>query len=135
MLISLRVQWKFQRFTHLDALALSFPNVGVVDSFPEEGLLPSTLTRLSIFECPNLKALNGKSIQQLSSLESLQFRDCKELQYLPEEGLPTSLPHLILYECPLLTERCQRENGEDWPKIAHISRIEIDAEHLPSTEL
>ncbi|POO01523.1 LRR domain containing protein [Trema orientale] len=130
-LFSVRVQWKLERFTYLEKLSLSFCNVGV-DSFPEEDLLPTTLTSLYIYNCPNLKALNGKSLQQLSSLETLHFHDCKELQYLPEEGLPTSVRHLTIDDCPLLTERCQRESGEDWPKIAHISRIEIDGEHMHS---
>ncbi|KAF3437401.1 hypothetical protein FNV43_RR20154 [Rhamnella rubrinervis] len=84
----------------------------MVDSFPEEGLLPTSLRTLDICH--------------LINLQSLRISDCPRLQCLPEIGLPTSLSHLEIIGCPLLKKRCQRDIGEDWSKIAHISRVLLD---------
>ncbi|GMN68595.1 hypothetical protein TIFTF001_037653 [Ficus carica] len=128
-LVALRRNWDMQRFTCLTSLEL-MKSYGAVDSFPEEGLLPTTLTYLSIFEFEDLEFLNGRSLQQLTSLERLSIVRCEKLRCLPEEKLPASLSYLDIYGCPLLERRCQRENGEDWHKIAHISRVEIHGKHI-----
>ncbi|KAK9938862.1 hypothetical protein M0R45_015578 [Rubus argutus] len=117
-------QWGLSTLASLRFLSVSFE--GFADPFPDEGLLPTTLTRL--FIC-GISKLDGKGFRQLTSLKQLQIADCSELQCLPEEGLPTSLSSLYIYGCPLLEQRCQRETGEDWPKIAHIKAITID--HIP----
>ncbi|KAM1013518.1 hypothetical protein FF1_043449 [Malus domestica] len=117
-------------------------------SFPEEGLLPATLTRLSIYNLPNLRTIQGKVLRQLTSLEVFTIHQCPELQGFPEEApkslksltiwecrnlgslpgewLPKSLSGLKIQRCPLLEERFRRETGEDWPKIAHIANIDIE---------
>ncbi|XP_065634460.1 putative disease resistance RPP13-like protein 1 [Quercus suber] len=101
-----------------------------VMSFPEEAWLPTTLTNINIIGCfggfPNLKSLKG--FQHLTSLKRLYILSCDNLLYLPEDGFPTSLSSLILKSCPLLKQRCEREKGEEWPKIAHIPNIVIDDE-------
>ncbi|KAM2273898.1 hypothetical protein ACFX1S_043773 [Malus domestica] len=116
-------------------------------SFPEEGLLPATLTSLSIHFHPNLRTIQGKVLRQLTSLEDLTIEGCPGLQgfaeeapkslksltimkcpkigCLPGEWLPTSLSRLHISRCPLLEERFRRETGEDWPKISHIPHIYI----------
>ncbi|XP_024027471.1 putative disease resistance protein At3g14460 [Morus notabilis] len=124
MLIADRMNWDLQRLSSLQRLALrgcEFEEA--VDSFPEEGLLPSTLTSLWIWSFRNLKALHGKGFQQLISLQHLEIYYFEELESLPEEGLPLSLNYLFISICPLLKERCQRGTGEDWPKIQHIPNI------------
>ncbi|KAF3437317.1 hypothetical protein FNV43_RR20070 [Rhamnella rubrinervis] len=83
-----------------------------VDSFPEEGLLRTSSRTLDICHLTNLKTLT--------------IRSCPRLQCLPEGGLPTSLSDLEIRDCPLLKQRCQRDIGEDWSKIAHISRVLLD---------
>jgi len=92
--------------------------------FPDEGLLPFSLTSLTIGGCPNLKKLDYKALYHLSSLKMLTLDDCPNLQRLPEEGLPKSISHLQIVKCPSLRERCKKEGGEDWEKIAHIQRVE-----------
>jgi len=85
--------------------------------FPDEGLLPPSLTFLRIFNCPNLKKLDYKGLSHLSSLTIIR---CFNLQCLPEEGLPKSISFLEIRSCPLISERYQNPQDQDWKKIAHI---------------
>ncbi|KAE8037274.1 hypothetical protein FH972_009875 [Carpinus fangiana] len=98
--------------------------------------LPTSLECLTIASCPLLKSFSLKS---LPSLADLYIEDCPLLQSLPEDGFPSSLQHLLIKTCPLLTQRCQNEGGggPDWPKIEHIPDLEIDSSHrlVPSTSL
>ncbi|XP_043694476.1 putative disease resistance protein RGA3 [Telopea speciosissima] len=90
----------------------------------EECLLP-------VLETIHLKELNGlrslpKGLHKFSSLKELYIDDCENLTSLPEDGLPASLEHLKITRCNAeLTERCQ-QGGEDWPKISHITLVEIN---------
>ncbi|KAG4947324.1 hypothetical protein JHK87_043331 [Glycine soja] len=95
------------------------------ESFPDEGLLPLSLTCIRIRYSPNLKKLDYKGLCQLSSLKVLNLEFCDHLQQLPEEGLPKSISHLTIFFCPNLKQRCQNPEGEDWPKIAHIPTLHI----------
>ncbi|KAL5547543.1 hypothetical protein UlMin_002774 [Ulmus minor] len=121
-----RMNWDLQSLSSLRSLYLA----GIVDLFPEEGLLPTTLTSLVIVRFGNLKGLNGRAFQHLTSLQQLTIGFCDELECLPEEGLPLSLSDLDIYQCRLLKQRCQRETGEDWPKIQHIPNITINGRLL-----
>ncbi|KAH1102329.1 hypothetical protein GLYMA_13G194500v4 [Glycine max] len=97
-----------------------------VESFPDEGLLPLSLTSLWIYKCPYLKKMNYKDVCHLSSLKELILEDCPNLQCLPEEGLPKFISTLIILgNCPLLKQRCQKPEGEDWGKIAHIKDVKV----------
>ncbi|KAL5564771.1 hypothetical protein UlMin_027935 [Ulmus minor] len=118
-----RMNWDLQSLSSLKALCLELVNE--VDSFPEEGFLPTTLTSLSIIRFGNLKRLNGRAFQHLTSLQQLTIRRCEQVECLPEEGLPLSLSYLEIDGCPLLEQRCQRGTGEDWPIIQHIPNIRI----------
>ncbi|XP_062115586.1 putative disease resistance RPP13-like protein 1 isoform X1 [Humulus lupulus] len=113
----------------------AFPCLRTMDIYmcPEqesflEGGFPSSITSLQIFNCNKLESLNGKGFQGLNSLQELVIGRCQELKCLPDEGLPDSLLHLCISDCPLLQQRCQRNEGQDWTKIAHIPRIDIDWE-------
>ncbi|ESW05590.1 hypothetical protein PHAVU_011G192500 [Phaseolus vulgaris] len=96
-----------------------------VECFPDEGLLPLSLTKLCISDCPNLKKLDYRGLCQLSSLNILVIDNCPILQCLPKEGLPESISNLCIANCLLLQRRCKKEEGEDWEKIAHIKTIYI----------
>nr|XP_048330577.1 putative disease resistance RPP13-like protein 1 [Ziziphus jujuba var. spinosa] len=97
-----------------------------VDSFPEEGQLPTTLTRLKLVDLKKLKSLHGKALRDLVCLERLSIKHCHQLPCLPEERLPGSLSQLtITSSLGRLAYRCKRDTGEDWPKIAHIPRIKV----------
>ncbi|CAN6567204.1 unnamed protein product [Malus baccata var. baccata] len=124
-LIANRMHWGLDRLICLRFLAFSFDECEDVVSFPEEGLLPTILTTLRIFNSPNLKILDSKGFRNLTALQHLFIDGCNELECLPE-GLPTSLSDLGIDKCPLLTQRCQKEIGEDWPKISHIAHVRVD---------
>nr|XP_028944075.1 putative disease resistance RPP13-like protein 1 isoform X2 [Malus domestica] len=125
-LMANRMRWGLQTFTSLESLHVGFSGCEeeeIGESFPEEGLLPTTLTSLKIFHHPNLKTIDGKELRHLISLVMLKIWFCPRLQSLPDEGLPTSLFVLDIRQCDLLTQRCQRDTGEDWAKISHIPNV------------
>ncbi|KAK9929318.1 hypothetical protein M0R45_026420 [Rubus argutus] len=120
-LVETRMQWGLLQLTSLRHLGFDFENCEEeIDSFPEEGLLPTTLTSLEFGGLSNLKTINSKELKSLISLQSLKIYNCPELLCLPDDGLPISLSHLRIYGCPLVRQRCKKDKGEDWPKISHI---------------
>ncbi|KAI8013737.1 putative disease resistance RPP13-like protein 1 [Camellia lanceoleosa] len=128
-LVARRREWGLQRLPSLTSFSISGEYVeDVLESFPEEGLLPSTLIWLQIEDLPNLKSLNSRGLQHLGSLKNMRIARCPQLQSLPEEGLPTSLFLLEIWKCPLLKPRCLREEGQDWHKIARIALLQTDSE-------
>ncbi|KAM1049516.1 hypothetical protein ACFX2C_028615 [Malus domestica] len=62
----------------------------------------TSLSQLVIGHCPNLASL-PEGMCRLTSLETLRIRDCSSL----------------------LSQRYEKERGEDWSKIAHIPNISI----------
>uniref|UniRef100_A0A2N9J1E4 HMA domain-containing protein n=1 Tax=Fagus sylvatica TaxID=28930 RepID=A0A2N9J1E4_FAGSY len=118
-LFSRRREWRWHSLKKLREFRVE-SHCEELGNFPEEAWLPSTLTHFKILSFRNLKSLNGRGFQHLTSLKSLELAYCNELQCLPEEGLPTSLSQLIIKRCPLLEKRCKEEKGEDWDKIAAI---------------
>ncbi|KAL7262841.1 hypothetical protein ACSBR1_001077 [Camellia fascicularis] len=128
-LVAERREWGLQRLPSLTGFSISGEYVeDVLESFPEEGLLPSTLIWLEIKDLPNLKSLNNRGLQHLASLKNMRIAGCPQLQSSPEEGLPTSIFLLEILECPLLKPRCLREEGQDWHKIARIPLLHTDSE-------
>ncbi|KAI5559482.1 hypothetical protein BDE02_17G113400 [Populus trichocarpa] len=86
----------------------------------------AALEDLELNECPELNSL-PESIQHLTSLRSLHIRDCEGLASLPNQiGYLTSLQSLTIVKCPNLEKRCEKDLGEDWPKIAHIPKISFN---------
>jgi hypothetical protein len=98
----------------------------VVESFPDEQFLPTSLTSLEIRNFPNSKSLDKKGLQHLNALEELWILNCPKLNCMPEQGLPPSLSRLCISECPLLKKKLQSKKGKQWRKIAHVEHIRID---------
>lgn len=71
-----------------------------VESFPEEILLPSTLTSLKMSNIQNLISLDSKGFQHLTSLQALDISDCPNLVSFPGGGLcAKNLARLLLRGC------------------------------------
>ncbi|KAL6311749.1 hypothetical protein AAG906_022954 [Vitis piasezkii] len=130
-----QVDWDLQRLASLTHFTIDGGCEGV-ELFPKECLLPSSLTFLSIENLPNLKSLDNKGLQQLTSLRGLCIENCPELQFstasvlqrlislkklriwscerlqsLTEAGLHhlTTLETLIIYGCPNLQYLTKRD--------------------------
>ncbi|XP_062014327.1 putative disease resistance RPP13-like protein 1 [Rosa rugosa] len=77
-LIGNRMQWGLPTLTSLELLSVDLRGCEqVVDSFPDEGLLPPTLSQLHIH---GISKLDGKGFTQLTSLKKLGIYNCPELQ-------------------------------------------------------
>ncbi|KAJ9685157.1 hypothetical protein PVL29_017263 [Vitis rotundifolia] len=105
-----------------------FPDATSFSDDPHLILFPTTLTSLSLSEFQNLESLASLSLQTLTSLEELRIYSCPKLRsILPREGLlPDTLSQLLIRWCPHRKQRYSKEEGDDWPKIAHIPHVEIN---------
>ena len=141
-------EWGLQGLTTLSRLVIE-KDSDIVNTLVKEPLLPISLVSLSIGDLYNMKSFDGNGLPHLSSLENLHFRNCQQLESLPEnclpsllksleiwscekleslpeDRLPDSLKRLSIVFCPLLEERYKRK--EHWSKISVIPVIEIDGE-------
>ena len=98
-----RVDWGLQRVASLTHFTIR-NGCEDMELFPGECLLPSTLTSLEIEHLPNLKSLESKGLQQLTSLTKLSILNCPKFQSFGEVGLQhlTSLRHIQISYCPVL---------------------------------
>ncbi|XP_059436522.1 putative disease resistance RPP13-like protein 1 [Corylus avellana] len=138
------LEWGLHRLTSLKHLEIrgGCPHL---ESFPDM-MMPASLTSLFIRDLPNLKYLSSKGFRNLSSLQTLRIGWCEKLMSFPDDGLPPSLLHiciicceqltsfpkdclphslqqLYISNCPLLKERCKKD---ELFKIAHIPCVQID---------
>ncbi|MED6170088.1 hypothetical protein PIB30_027553 [Stylosanthes scabra] len=85
-----------------------------------------SLQTLTISHCNYLEEL-PQWICSFPQLRLLHIHYCRRLGLLPEAI--SSLANLYTLEivgCPLLHERCNKQTGADWHKIAHISLITLN---------
>ncbi|XP_021805769.1 putative disease resistance protein RGA4 [Prunus avium] len=110
--------------TPLRLQKLFIRNVPLMVALPEwfEGAA-NTLQFLCINKCENLEAL-PEWFASFTSLTKLVLYSCQKLSSLPEGmGSLTSLRELVIHDCSDLERRCQRDIGEDWPKISHVPHV------------
>ncbi|PHU21216.1 hypothetical protein BC332_06323 [Capsicum chinense] len=92
----------------------------------------ATLKSIHIHGCPNLATI-PEWIGDLIALNLLAIYDSLMLTSLPE-GMRslTALQTLYIAPCSsILMQRCKKEVGTDWPKIAHIPNVMIRGHRLP----
>lgn len=94
------------------------------DSF--ENLKSFTIYELPLVTLPHW-------LGKLPRLQTLIIVGCRSLSSLPEGLHHLSL--LKIFGCPNLKERCQPQIGQDWQKIAHVQKIEVDHIMIKSSRL
>ncbi|XP_050283874.1 putative disease resistance protein RGA4 isoform X2 [Quercus robur] len=111
---------------HLNRLIhLRFYGLPKLNSLPVGLQHVTTLETLYIENCENLKTL-PRWIGNLISLKQFTIYNCLNLKSLPDEMRDlSSLQKLEIYDCPELQRRCEKETGQDWDKIAHITKVDI----------
>ncbi|KAL5761219.1 hypothetical protein ACOSP7_019749 [Xanthoceras sorbifolium] len=110
---------------------LALPNL---EELPQWLLHANTLESLAINECPNFRALS-ESLQHLESLKFLYISSCPKFTSLPKDmDRLIALRDLRISDSPVLIERCKKDTGEDWLKIAHIPLIWLDDEEIKSSK-
>ncbi|KAK3223805.1 hypothetical protein Dsin_010830 [Dipteronia sinensis] len=118
--------WGLNNMTSLTSVRIT-GGCSNLNSFPQVGLLPTSLKCLEISEFPDLKSLNLSGFQFLDSIETLEINSCVNLRSMSDgRWLPSSISSLSITGCSLMTEQCQKDQGEDWPKISHIKKIVIN---------
>jgi Leucine-rich repeat (LRR) protein len=119
-------EWSLQRLTYLTTFRIGGDDLLNALMKMKVPLLPNSLVSLYIYNLPDVKSLDGKWLQHLTSLENIEISCCRKLESLPEEGLPSSLSVLTIKKCPLLEASCNQNGGKEWPKIAHIPCLIIN---------
>lgn len=126
-LLTPQKDWGLHKMASLTSLTI-IGGCGNLTLFPEDGLLPTSLISLQLGELPMLEILNLKELQILTSLKGMHINSCIRLHCLSEGMLPSSLSSLSITRCPLLSQRCQETQGEDWHKISHITNKVINGQ-------
>jgi len=101
-----------------------------IEEEKEEKIQPLSLPlRIVIFDnLPTTLALPEQLLQgSAESLQTFIIKYCSNIGEMPEcIGNLNKLQNLEITRCPSLSKRCRRGTGEDWPKIKHIRKIEVD---------
>ncbi|KAM6550151.1 hypothetical protein CsatB_021827 [Cannabis sativa] len=121
----LRMKSNWETLPHPTYLSIS-GNEEDMESFSAEGLLPTTITSLSISFFSKLRGLDKNGPTQLTSLQTLGVLFCPELETLSEEGFPTSLTSLSIHRCPLVKKKYDpKESGNEeyWNNISHVHHV------------
>ncbi|KAJ6735069.1 LEUCINE RICH REPEAT CONTAINING PROTEIN [Salix purpurea] len=121
-----------QYLTALEDLELN--GCAKLNSLPESIRHLNSLQSLTICGCPGVSCLPNQ-IRHLTSLSRIHIEGCSNLMSLPE-GIRNleMLRELVIKSCPNLERRCMKENGKDWPNIAHIRTIIINNQLIQSSE-
>ncbi|XLR09731.1 hypothetical protein S83_037669 [Arachis hypogaea] len=90
--------------------------------------LPKWLERATKLQYLSIDKTGIKSLPTrlpMTSLEELYIYRCEELSSLPNMDQTHNLQYLVVYNCPALYARYNKETGPDWSKIAHIPHCKI----------
>ncbi|KAF5942184.1 hypothetical protein HYC85_019826 [Camellia sinensis] len=116
-----------KHYPFISLVSLTLFGVDRVKYLPDQLQHLTTLRDLSLQYFYGLETL-PEWLGNLSSLHSLHLCWCLDLMNLPSlEAMQrlTNLRSLKIQYCPLMKERCARESGQEWHKIAHIPSIDV----------
>ncbi|THG07906.1 hypothetical protein TEA_021078 [Camellia sinensis var. sinensis] len=107
--------------------SLSILGWGELKVLPEDLANLVTLKSLKIKGCRKLESLPEEGIRGLESLQSLDIMDCPRIASLPAsiQSLNKLQRIQIMFCGRELLRRCEKGQGEDWHKIAHIPEVSI----------
>ncbi|XP_056165101.1 putative disease resistance protein RGA4 isoform X1 [Syzygium oleosum] len=92
------------------------------------------LESFSVYDCPSFITV-PEWLSNHTRLRIIRLIQCPNLSSMPQEIKSLiALKELRVEHCGELSERCQPTTGEDWPKIAHIPRIQLDLIPVQWTE-
>lgn len=128
-LFASRMEWCLEELLSLRYLSIHAKLEDVM-SFPEPRLLPSSLLGLQLGDFQNMKSLDKKGLQHLTSLTELKLVDCPNLKRIQGNELPTSLSTINIKGCPLLKKQLQRKKGKEQANIHDDVDILIDGEYI-----
>ncbi|GJW00223.1 disease resistance protein [Tanacetum coccineum] len=88
----------------------------------QDQILFPNLQELDIDSCSSLVSLPSN----FPKLRSLKIEGCGQLRSLPDEIQSfKDLNEITIKDCEIISRRCEKDVGEDWPKISHIPHINI----------
>ncbi|KAH7515403.1 hypothetical protein FEM48_Zijuj10G0022800 [Ziziphus jujuba var. spinosa] len=112
-LIAQQMKWNLHAFQVLKNFSIGDEfGGGGVELFPEEGLVPSTLSSICIHKFPHLKMLDRKGLQQFTSLECLCISKCPQLEKLSQQRLPIFLKHFQIDDVHSSKKGAEGRNGK-----------------------
>ncbi|KAK9997671.1 hypothetical protein SO802_022357 [Lithocarpus litseifolius] len=120
------------KYSHASLKKLRLSGSPTLNSLPEEIRLFTALEELCIENFDGMEALPDW-LGIPSSLQKLSLYDCEKLMCLPILHL-TDLKHLHIAGCPNFEEICADGSSEEWFKIAHVPNIIIDGAYIQGEE-
>ncbi|CAN0863232.1 Putative disease resistance RPP13-like protein 1 [Linum grandiflorum] len=121
-LIAEHMQWNLQVLPSLSHFSIDSNKE--LESFPDEALLPSTLTTLSILSMQNLKSLDNKGIQHLTALKELKISACRSLESFPIGNWFPTLESLEINSCDKLIAGRSQWNIQAMTSLLHLKLYE-----------
>ncbi|XP_056171364.1 putative disease resistance protein RGA3 [Syzygium oleosum] len=93
------------------------------------------LESFCIYDCPSFTAI-PEWLPNHTRLREIRLFQCPNLSSMPQRIRSlTALKELRIEQCGELSKRCEPLTGEDWHKIAHIPRIQLDSIKIQWTDV